>query len=283
MATDDDLVEVSPCPNCRSPLTVSVADLGHLVECPSCSTQFRARRLGAEPMPRMDRPRDRDDLPDDEPRRFRSRSSDDDDDRPRVPSRSRRRPYDEEYDDLGERDRDRDRRRFRDDDDFDRPRRSRQGKGAATAMGVIHLIFAGLVLLCGCINVGGSIFIRDWAKQNNAAVQGANLRPGQLEHELRVMMIAGVVYTLSTGLYLTAGLTTLNRARSARGFTIACVIFSMLALMFQIVNGAIAIKNGDLDDVAPPELIGMFIGLLIWISYIVTTLILLSKSRRQFA
>jgi hypothetical protein len=69
------------CPNCRSPLTVAVSDLGHLVECPGCDTQFRARRPAAEPSrddvrpPRRQTERERvyeqQDEVDDRPRRER--------------------------------------------------------------------------------------------------------------------------------------------------------------------------------------------------------------------
>ena len=102
MASDDELIEAAPCPSCRSPLTVSAADLGHLVECPGCGTQFRARRTGptTEPPP-PPRPQW-----DDRPPSHRDRDREEDDDRPR---RSSGRPRFDDGESDGERDRDDDR------------------------------------------------------------------------------------------------------------------------------------------------------------------------------
>jgi hypothetical protein len=267
MASEDDLIEAAPCPSCRSPLTVAVSDLGHLVECPGCGTQFRARRPGpAAEEPRPPRPA-RDEPP---PRRRRDRDDEDefDDLRPRSP-RSRDR-----FDDLdAESERDRDRGYG------DRRRPTKVGSGAATGLGVVNLVFAGLVLLCGCLNVGLSFWLRDFLKNAGPV---PNVRPGQIEQELKIMLIAGAVYILGSGLFLAAGITVLKRSPVGRGLTFACVAFAVAAVLFQAITFAIAAQNGDLEDIEPPQLCGAIFAPLLWIGYIITALILLSKSVRQF-
>lgn len=79
-------VEIAPCPKCQTRLSVSPADIGLNVQCPTCATTFLATSTHAVSVPNPAPPppvtRDRDD-DDDRPSRRRRRDDDDDDRRSR--------------------------------------------------------------------------------------------------------------------------------------------------------------------------------------------------------
>lgn len=78
-------VELAPCPNCQTRLTVSAADIGLNVQCPNCATTFVAARPGPSPTPiravtptvAIDDEEDEDDRPVRRSRRRPRRSRDD--------------------------------------------------------------------------------------------------------------------------------------------------------------------------------------------------------------
>lgn len=91
----DEQVEVTPCPGCKARIAVARVDLGTVVECPYCVTQFVAASAEKSgPMPRR-KPRHRRDA-DGTPVRLSRRAEDDndlddeEDERPRRRRRSRR-------------------------------------------------------------------------------------------------------------------------------------------------------------------------------------------------
>lgn len=280
MPAEDDLIEAAPCPNCRSPLTVAVADLGHLVECPGCGTQFRARRPGSAAGPATGPAASPPPPPRREERREERRDDRDDEEDDGRPRRSAARDGRDRYD---EPERDRDRRSGRDggryyDDDDDRyeTRRRPRRSSAATGLGVVNLVYAGLVLLCGC----GSVFLSFWVKElidNAPGGPPPGVKRADIDFALKLLLIAGGVYILGSGLFLAAGLTTLKQSPSGRTLTYMCIAFSFLAVGFQVVSLVIGAADGDLGE-NPQQLCGVVLALIAWIGYIITAFILLAKS-----
>jgi predicted Zn finger-like uncharacterized protein len=118
-AAANEPVEVAPCPQCQTRLSVMPGDLGLDVECPSCQTVFKAVRPGSAPPAPPPAPPKRSVLESTDdtgtPTSRRRRDDEEDDDRPSR--RGRRRDEDDDEDDRPSR------RGRRDEDDEDRPRR----------------------------------------------------------------------------------------------------------------------------------------------------------------
>lgn len=258
MPADDDLIEAAPCPSCRSPLTVAVSDLGHLVECPGCGTQFRARRPGATspsppppPARREERREDPDEF-DDRPRRSSGRTSG------RTSGRDRGFGREPERD--------------RDSDDRYEDRRRRERPGSVTALAVMHFVYAGLLLLCG---VFGGLFLAFGAE----LIQGLGGPEPNWAMELLVL-----VSYFATGLVaLFAGILTLQR--KGFGLSMAAIGLACVSLLLGLVNAVMNIQADD-EPAEPGEEVGMVCGfailVLFWLGYIITAGILLSKAGRHF-
>ena len=262
MASDDELIEAAPCPNCRSPLTVSATDLGHLVECPGCGTQFRARRMGPDAPPP---PRRRDD--DDPPPRRRPRD-DDDDDRDRFgEERPRRTSGRSRFDDDDDRDRDYD----------DRPRK-RKTPGALVALAVMDFIYGGILLICGVIQGVGLAFRNQ--------LQAGGGAPMNVPREL----LLAFGYLGTAIILIFAGVMALGR--KGYGLSVTAMLSAALMLVVGLVAGVMNIQEEQLQQQRmgvpqqPGEELGVFcfVAMLsvFWLGYLVTNGILLSKSGRHF-
>jgi len=266
MASDDDLIEAAPCPNCRSPLTVSAGDLGHLIECPSCGTQFRARRAGPEAPPPPSRRRDEDPPP---RRRPRDEEMDDRDrfgeDRPRRSSgRSR-------FDD----DRDRD---YDDDRYDDRPSR-RKTPGALVAMAVMDFVYGGILLICGGLGTVGLFAIN----QN----QGMMGMPPMNNMAMEVGLV--FCYLATALVMIFAGVMALQR--KGRGLSVAAMGLAAITFVVGLVNFVMTLQNKQPGPFGggqgqPGQEVGMVCGFamlaIFWLGYLVTNGILLAKSGRHF-
>ena len=254
MPSEDDLIEASPCPNCRSPLTVAVSDLGHMVECPGCGTQFRARRTGPEaaspppPPPRPER--------DDPPSSLRPRWDDrEDDDRPRRPS-GRGRFDDRDYDDD----------RYPDD------RRRRGTPGSVIALAVMHFVYAGLLLVCGVLNA----VVLALGENAFGGMGGADRNK-----PLAVAIAAFMLVTALTMLF--AGIFALQR--KGWGVSATAIALAAFTFMLDIVNMVVNLGNMPRQG-GPEETTGIVCAVafeaIFWLGYLVTNGILLAKSSRHF-
>lgn len=249
MPPDEELIEAAPCPSCRSPLTVAVADLGHLVECPSCGTRFRARRPETAPSPppppRRDRERERSW---DDGERDRDRG-DYDDDRPRGRSR---------FDD-------------RDYDDRDRPQRGTPG--CLMALAVMNFVYAGLLLICGLLGAIGLAFVEELRAQGGP---DPNM-------PLEVALVVGY---FATGLVmLFAGVFALKR--QGKGLCATAIALAVVLLLLGLVNGVLNIQQVNRMGPQPPGTeVGMACGVgllvLFWLGYIITCGLMLSRAGRYF-
>lgn len=280
MPDDDDLIDAAPCPKCKAPLAVAAADLGYLIECPSCGTQSRARR--AEPSPSKSPPpatdRSADQTGDPAPRRRnwdgderdrepdRDRDEDDHEDRrPRGSVRGRDRSRD-----MDRHDRDDRRGRFRD-DDFDRPRRP--GQGAAVGAAVMNFSFAAVALL-GAI-CGGFVAANAYS-EGRRGDQDAPF--GSNQTASLVFMGFGVCNLLGVGLMIPAGIGLLQRRDYGRtlGFLSAGLgliyALGLIIIMLAILSAA---RGSE------PAVVVFGIPILLWLAYSVTNLILLGKVRPQ--
>ena len=262
---DDDLIDAAPCPKCKAPLAVSAADVGHLIECPSCGTQSRARRADGPPPADAPRRRDWDGEGDEERRPSRGRERGDDrEDRP-----ARERDTGDEY-----ADRRRGRSRFRDDDDS-RPIR-RPGQGAAVGAAVMNFVFAALALIEGaCIGIFGVGLVADGPRGGPGGPFGSPENAGL------VFLGFGVCNLVGVGLMIPAGIGLLMRRDYGRtlGFLSAGL---GLIYAFSIVVGFLVILTADRGG-APPVygVVLLILGVLLWLAYAVTNLILLGKVRPQ--
>lgn len=266
MPSDDDLIDAAPCPKCKATLTVAAADLGYLIECPSCGTQSRARRAdGAKsppPSPSADpAPRKRNWDGDEERDR-------DEDDRPRRRDRSR---------DVDRHDRD-DRRggsRFRDDDYDDRPIR-RPNQGAAVAAAVMNFIFAAVALIEGlCVGIGGSAVLLDGPRGG-----GRGGPFGGPENTGLVFLGFGVCNLIGVGLMIPSGIGLLQRRDYGRtlGFLSAGLglIYAVaIVVLFLVV---LSEERGPQTGAA---IVVFILPILLWLAYAITNLILLGKVRPQ--
>lgn len=266
MAAEDDLIEAAPCPSCRSPLTVSADDLGHLVECPGCGTQFRARRAGpdAPPPPPRSRPRE-----DDPPPRRRPRDDRDDyDDRDRFgedrPRRSSGRSRFEDDD------------RYDDDRYDDRPRRTGT-PGALIAMAVMDFVYGGLLLICGGLGTLGL-----FALNQNQGMMGM---PPMNNMALEVGVVIGYLATAFVMIF--AGILALQR--KGYGLSVTAMALAALTFVLGLVNGILSIQNNQAAFGPGPQQAqeaGMVCGFVLlavfWLGYLVTNGILLSKAGRHF-
>jgi len=261
MPPDDDLIDAAPCPKCHAPLAVAEADLGHLIECPTCGTQSRARRAAAPPPP----------ADEETPRR---RNWDDDRDREEERPRRRRRSLDDDDEVLDRRRRD----RYRDDeDDYDRPSR-RPGQGAAVGAAVMNFVFAAIGLLEGiCVGFGGSSLLFERQRFGGGGGGGPF---GSPENAGMVFLGFGVCNLLGVGLMIPSGIGLLTRRSYGRtlGFVAAGLglinALAIVVLFLVIVSEA---RGG------PPvgAVVFFLFPVLLWLAYAVTNLILLSKVRPQ--
>ncbi len=258
MASDDELIEAAPCPSCRSPLTVSAADLGHLVECPGCGTQFRARRTGpaAEPPP-PPRPRR-----DDSPSSLRPQWDDrEDDDRPR---RSSGRPRFDDGESDGERD--------RDDDRYPEDRRRKGTPGSLVAIAVMNFVYAGLLLLCGVIN-GIMLALGEDAAPWLAGVQ----QNVPLAATIATFMLVTALVMLFAGI--------LTLQRKGWGLTATALGLAAFTFLLDIVNIVVTVRKNP-GAGGPDETAGIVCAIsfesVFWLGYIVTNGILLAKAGRHF-
>jgi predicted Zn finger-like uncharacterized protein len=136
----DEPVEIKPCPKCGERLSVMGSDLGLEIECPKCTTVFKAAKVGSTAAARQledDRPakKPRDDEEDDD-RANRGRKSaggskrrdeEDDDDRPSKKKASRRDEDDDEDDRPAKK---KASKRDEEDDEEDEPKANRGRKPA---------------------------------------------------------------------------------------------------------------------------------------------------------
>lgn len=260
---DDDLIDAAPCPKCKSPLAVVAADIGHLIECPTCGTQSRARR--AEPPADAPRRRDWDgDRDDDRRPRDRDRDDRDDDRRPRE----------------RERDRDRDDRRSRyREDDYDRPAPRRPGQGAAIGAAVMNFVFAAIALIEGiCIGIGGFGLLseaRRWGGGGGGGPFGGPENAGMVLVGFSVCNLIGV------GLMIPSGVGLLTRRDYGRtlGFLSAGL---GLIYAFSIIIGFFVIMSAERGGrVEPVVYVFVFLGVLLWLGYGITNLALLGKVRPE--
>ncbi len=267
---DDDLIDAAPCPKCKAPLAVAAADLGHLIECPSCGTQSRARRGDGPAAADAPRRRDWDGEGEDERRPSRSRDRDRDDDRDDRPARER---------DTGDEyaDRRRGRTRSRDDDDDDRPIR-RPGQGAAVGAAVMNFVFAALALIEGvCVGIGGASLLAEGRR----GFGGGGGPFGGPENTGLVFLGFGVCNLVGVGLMIPAGIGLLMRRGYGRtlGFLSAGL---GLIYAFSIVVGFLVIISEERGGAPPVGGVVVFIlGVLLWLAYAITNLILLGKVRPQ--
>lgn len=275
MPADEDLIDAAPCPKCKAPLAVAAADLGYLIECPSCGTQSRAKRAdppagkSAPPAPSGDRAAD-------PPPRRRNWDGDE-----REPDRDR----DREGDDRRGRDRSRDmdrhdrddrrgRGRYRDDDFDDRP--PRPGQGAAVAAAVMNFIFAGLALIEGlCVGIGGSAALIDGPRG------GGGRGPfGSPETAGVVFLGFGVCNLIGVGLMIPAGVGLLQRRDYGRTLGFLAAGLGMVFALAIVVLFLVILSE---DRGAPPAgaIVLFILPVLLWLAYSITNLILLGKVRPQ--
>ena len=269
MPSDDDLIDAAPCPKCKAPLAVSAADLGHLIECPSCGTQSRARRADGPPPADAPRRRDWDGEGDEERRPTRGRDRDRADDQDDRPARER---------DTGDEYADRRRGRGRSRDDYDdRPIR-RPGQGAAVGAAVMNFVFAAFALIEGvCIGIGGVGLL----SEGRRGFGGGGGPFGGPENAGLVFLGFGVCNLVGVGLMIPAGIGLLMRRDYGRmlGFLSAGL---GLIYAFSIVVGFLVIISEEQGGAPPVGGVVLFLlGVLLWLAYAITNLILLGKVRRQ--
>ena len=255
---DDDLIDAAPCPKCKAPLAVAAADLGYLIECPSCGTQSRAKRA--------DGPKSPPPAPTDAPpprKRNWDGDRDDEDDGRRPRGRDRSRDIDRH---------DRDDRRFRDDDYDDRP--ARPGQGAAVAAAVMNFIFAAVALVEGlCVGVGGSAALLEGRRGGGGPFGGP-------ENTGLVFLGFGVCNLIGVGLMIPAGIGLLQRRDYGRtlGFLAAGLglVFALaIVVLFLVILS---------EERGPPPgaaIVVFILPVLLWLAYAITNLILLGKVRPQ--
>lgn len=247
MASDDELIEAAPCPSCQSPLTVSAADLGHLVECPGCGTQFRARRTApaAEPPP-PPRPQ-RDDPPS-----FRDRDREEDD-RRRKGTPGRERYYE------------------REDEIDDRPLRERR-PGSLTALAVMNFVYAGLMLVCGLLAAIIWLVVGDDLRQ-----------PGAPKPNLALDVLSLLAHATCGIVMLFAG--TFALQRRGWGVSVGALLLAAVCLVLDMVDIAASVR-GQAGPRDPDDEVGMVCGVaslaIFWLGYLVTNGILLAKAGRHF-
>lgn len=279
-ADEDDLIDAAPCPKCKAPLAVAAADLGYLIECPSCGTQSRARRAdapaGKSPPPAQSGDRADDPPPrrrnwdgDEERESERDREDDRDDRRPRGSDRGRDRRRD-----MDRHDRDDRRSRFRDDDEYDRPRRP--GQGAAVGAAVMNFIFAGLALIEGlCVGIGGSAVLIDGPRGG-----GRGGPFGSPETAGVVFLGFGVCNLIGVGLMIPAGVGLLQRRDYGRTLGFLSAGLGMIYALAIVVLFLVLMSEGR---GAPPAgaVVFFILPVLLWLAYAITNLILLGKVRPQ--
>lgn len=141
----DEPVEIAPCPSCDSRLSVMPADLGSDVECPSCQTVFKAKKLSSAALG---------------PRRRLVGQDADDNDTPAL----RRRRRDEDEEDEDERPRRGQRRDEEEDEEEERPRRRRRRRASyephrgttILILGILSLTLCGVFTGIPAVIMGGA-------------------------------------------------------------------------------------------------------------------------------